>query len=137
MNEKEKLDAVISEFRSKQKELKETVQNNFGAAAKYFFEKYPDLKSFGWVQYMNYFSDGDENTFSAYTDTYSLEINGESDGESDGEQSNDLDRAAEEISKFLGSIGEDLLKEIFGDHKSITVTKDGVEISSYERVAKR
>jgi hypothetical protein len=124
----------------------------------YIFDKYSKLESFGWTQYTPYFSDGDENIFSANTD-YIL-INGEWANDSKWlnkknvitwgtwdreekiykvrvEEDNPnydsvLSEANSEIINFLSNFDDEFYLRKFGNHAEIVVTKNGVDISDYE-----
>jgi len=125
---------------------------------KYIFQEYPTLESFGWTQYTPYFNDGDATIFSVHTDYIS--VNGEYVDDTNWapevnvinwgnwnrelkvyegrvEEPNPnydpvLTSASNEITNFLGKFDNDFYLTKFGDHASITVTKDGVDISDYD-----
>jgi len=105
------------------------------AQAKAFFAKYGWLESFGWTQYTPYFNDGAVCVFSANIDYPS--INGQYEGygisdEIDGVSEDEVEEAYEEIADFLvKTFDDDLLLDIFGDHKDIVVTRNGVNVSDY------
>jgi hypothetical protein len=91
------------------------------------FKAFPDLKTFGWVQYRPYWSDGDTPIFSADLDEEGIFIN-----ESRLYEYDDTDpifkahlKAAREISKALSVFGEELLEEMFGDHAVVTIKRNG------------
>ena len=143
-----RLKEAIDAFSQKKAEIVKLVkfaQDEFASAAKEFFDKNDWLESFSWEQYTDYFSDGDGCEFGARADTDELSVNGKAPGGQDwycygdgtkAEVSNKLDRqkikTSEEISAFIDSVGNDLLLEMFGDHKIITVTKEGVNISDHK-----
>lgn len=94
---------------------------------KNLFADFPDMDSFGWRQYTPYFNDGDECVFSAHIDQHSITING-----ADHYDDDTLDcheEASKKISDLLEMIGEDTLREIYGDHVEITVKSDGEVIT--------
>jgi hypothetical protein len=117
----------IEEFKKKEEELVNFIRGNFGQACKEFFDTHPTLESFAWKQYTVYFNDGDECYFSARCDGERIGIN----NKRYKEQTEDDRITADEVSHFLYSIGDDMLEKIFGDHKEIIVTKDGVTIEIY------
>lgn len=91
------------------------------------FQKYPALESFGWTQYTSYFNDGEPTYFSA--DTTSPEINGKRDAYYEDDYP--LKEAREEVVALLTSFDDETLQAIFGDHKKIEVTKEGIEVEDY------
>lgn len=100
------------------------------------FNRYPDMSSFGWVQYTPYFNDGDPCYFSAHTDSYAIRIN-EDWMESDEWDENEEARGAkvlpepEEISAMLSVFDDSDLESMFGDHVEIQVTRGGVNVYGY------
>lgn len=131
--------------------MKEVAKDALSEMCAPVFEAHPEAVSFTWRQYTDYFNDGDTCTFSAYTDAYSIEVNGQDGYEIskthnyekvDGEhrripipesELNPLRFAQSKFSDILNSIGDDSLKEMFGDHREVTVHRDGsVEVDEYE-----
>jgi hypothetical protein len=161
MNYQEKLKELkekqsqISDIKKQVLDLSSGIFEDF---YKYIFEKYPTLESFGWTQYTPYFNDGDTCIFSVNTDyisvndeyvdeaKWSSEVNVINWGnwnrelkvyEGRVEEPNPnydpvLTAASNEITNFLGNFDNDFYLSKFGDHASITVTKDGVDISDYD-----
>ena len=161
MNYQEKLKELkerqsqISDIKKQVLDLSSGIFEDF---YKYIFEKYPTLESFGWTQYTPYFNDGDTCIFSVNTDyisvndeyvdeaKWSSEVNVINWGnwnrelkvyEGRVEEPNPnydpvLTDASNEITNFLGNFDNDFYLSKFGDHASITVTKDGVDISDYD-----
>lgn len=65
----------VQELSKARDEMTKQLAGEFTSLFKEFFEKNPDIKSFGWTQYTPYFNDGDTCTFSA--NTYDLYLNEE------------------------------------------------------------
>ena len=65
---KDKIQALKDEMRKKREELNEVCREEFKKAARELFDKFPSLTSFGLKAYTIYYADGDECTFSAYTE---------------------------------------------------------------------
>lgn len=91
------------------------------------FDKNPKLESFGWKQYTTYFNDGDECTFSANTDY--IDINGIDMYDLEDEE---LDNLGKDISELLSNISDEIMKDMFGDHKTVTIYKNKIEIECYD-----
>ena len=125
--------AIQEKAKTQAKELFETV-------SKQLFEKHPEMESFGWKQYTPYFNDGDECRFSAHTDE--PDINGirgyeihEARTYSTGSypaKHEELVKAKDIVTEFLGNFYDSDLKDMFGDHVKITVSKDGIEVDDYD-----
>ncbi len=161
MNIQEKL-KTLSEKNSEISKLKGEIfqlsSGIFEEFYQYIFDKYTTLDSFGWTQYTPYFNDGETCVFYANTDyitvndeyfedaSWSQEVKVLDWGtwnpelrkyEGRVEEPNpDYDavlfEASNEIVNFLNQFDNDFYLAKFGDHASITVTKDGVDISDYD-----
>lgn len=111
------------------------------------FEKHSILESFGWNQYTPYYNDGEECVFSVNTD-YPL-INGENYNDATRETIYEkhgtdykevpnpkynaaLAEAEKDVKNFLAEMDEAVLRDMFGDHRQITVTRTGTEVEEYE-----
>ena len=161
MNYQEKLKELkekqsqISDIKKQVLDLSSGIFEDF---YKYIFEKYPKLDSFGWTQYTPYFNDGETCVF--YANTNYITVNDEYFEDASWSQevkvldwgtwnsqlrkyegrveepNPDYDavlfEASNEITNFLGQFDNDFYLTKFGDHASITVTKDGVDISDYD-----
>lgn len=161
MNYQEKLKSLRqknSELSKLKSEILNISSDIFEDFYKYIFDKYPTLESFGWTQYTPYFNDGETCVFYANTDYISVndeyvddakwasEVNVLNWGnwnrelklyEDRVEEPNPnydpvLTEASNEITNFLGNFDNDFYLSKFGDHASITVSKDGVDISDYD-----
>ena len=147
----DKIKEVIKSYKTKRNELTEFVKNNFQVACQEFFDNNPWLENFSWTQYTQYFNDGDECNFYVQSDTECISINGERvddidflkeenynrvDGKYVSSPNPNFDQSkfntVKGISSFIQSIDDSLMKDMFGDHKEITVTKNGVSIEVYE-----
>jgi hypothetical protein len=71
----EQIKAELEAFNKKKQDLVEQLRKEFPAMFKELFEQSEIIKSISWTQYSPYFNDGDECTFSAYTDD--LYVNGD------------------------------------------------------------
>lgn len=98
------------------------------------FKENPNLDSFYWEQYTPYFNDGE----ACYFSFHEIDIDNIAMYEYDfGQHYNqdippnivkDMDEMVNKINNLLESAGEEILLDVFGDHATITVTKDGFEI---------
>lgn len=124
---------LVAEYK---KDLKQNGEKLFLDATKDLFEKYPDLEWFQWKQYTPYFNDGDECVFHSQYEYPDIKLLSEGDAREGGwfdeEKEKPLFKMAEDITKTLGSFEEEDYKLIFGDHVSVTVFKDRIEVEEYE-----
>jgi hypothetical protein len=147
------MNTELDQLKAKHLEMSKAM---FSEVSKQLFDKHSVLESFSWNQYTPYFNDGDECTFSANVDY--PEVNGMEIGEDEMEEtlvdygSYDnvtrtypnkvetpnpdfnpaLAKASEDVLEFLQNVDEDVLRNMFGDHVTITVTKEGVDVSEYD-----
>lgn len=145
---KQKLEAALEVIKKAQEEALKIVKEGFQSACAPIFEQDSRLESFGWRQYTNYFNDGDTTYFSARKDLECMEINGENFDDSEyamksqkeiynrGYKPNpDYDETVgatmNMIEELMKVLDDEVLKSSFGDHVSITVFKDRVEVEEY------
>lgn len=117
--------------------LKQITEDNIHPLFASVFDQHPKLESFSWNQYTPYFNDGDECVFRVNSDADSLYYNGDSyyDYTEDNEalMKEFENGPGKTIETILNSLGDDILRNIFGDHALITVNRDGtVEVDGYE-----
>lgn len=154
MNTLEKIKAELAAFEEKKKAFVEELRKEFPTMFKELFDKTEKIKSFTWRQYTPYFNDGDTCEFNVYCDY--PDINGENIDELDwyswkikyylkGDQTYanlptenpELDiEASKVVNEFISvieSIPQEMLKDLFGDHASVTIHSDGnIEVDEYD-----
>lgn len=118
----------------------------------------PTIVEFGWRQYTPYFNDGDPCEFSAYglwvrtdadqdvEDLWALEVGSPHPSLGrrpyqwetreylpyEGPDEARYDRVRDLSSAIQGGAFEHVLLDAFGDHASITVRRDGIEVDFFE-----
>lgn len=118
------------------KKRKQVIDREFAAegklaieyAFKQFFQKFGnEVKVISWYHYTPYWMDGEQCYFmyQSFMDSDSIEYADEVD-----ELSKDCENALNALDNQL-SEEESLLEDIFGDHKHIIVTSDGLKIEDY------
>ena len=148
-NLKDRMAAVREEMK---KVGREALQGAFDD----FFAKVPEAEAIVWTQYTPYFNDGDTCEFGVHE--ICLKLNKESRQKLLGEEVDDDDQEewlnnfwesdsyslaelddsrAETISELFSElyhdvVDEDLFLATFGDHVSVTVTRDGIRADDYE-----
>jgi hypothetical protein len=129
------LEAFREEYTRKMADLRHELSSRaasyFREAASQLFADNAELKSFGWKQYTVYWNDGDETYFSArtdYPDINCLDGNEIWDGD---EETKAIVPLRDKVRGFLGVFTDDDFEILFGDHVSVTVTRDGVTVEEY------
>ena len=140
-------------------ELSVKIKDNFHGLTKELFNSYPELNSFGWTQYTPYFNDGEPCEFSS-NHTYPT-INGNDENYGESEQPDGIldivelgsetiwdrklrekilnpnynsyyDEIVKTVKEFLNQFDDDDMKDLFGNHVSIHITTNGVEVVDYD-----
>jgi hypothetical protein len=150
----EKIKAELEAFEAKKQVFVEDLRKEFPTMFKELFDKSEKIESFGWRQYTPFFNDGDSCEFGVHaSDPY---VNGEYVDECDwydwrvkyylkGDapyanlltEHPELDieacKVVEEFISVIESIPEDFLKDLFGDHAQVTISKDGtISVDEYD-----
>lgn len=138
-------------------ELKEKLRNNFHGLTKELFQTFPELKSIGWKQYTPYFNDGETCEFRSMHDYPTINGNDENYGESkqedgvldivtlgsetiwkrgEGNVTNPdynpyYKEIVDTVKEFLNQFDDEDMEDLFGNHVSIHITENGVEVVEY------
>lgn len=149
-NTKEKLRIKKQEFREAESALAKEFEPQLLIVLKDFFQQVPQIKSISWTQYTPYFMDGDQCYFyvhevfalnfipeypQGYYDEDDLEEGQVAYDSYSIREATELTDEQKTICKNVFDIissNGDFLEEIYGDHKAITVTADGVQTDDYE-----
>lgn len=115
---KEKLEIIEIQKQEMVKEL----QTEFPKLFAEFFEKSNKLDSFSWDQYTPYFNDGDSCHFCVHEIS---RINDEDIYDLEEDLSPELDEIINQIQEILNSIPDEFMEDLFGDHTTVTVKRDG------------
>lgn len=106
-----------------------------------FFNEHPDVKAVGWSQYTPYFNDGEECVFSLHgmyasaTDEREESFYDEGWTEVYGDPEDGFTKESwDALSKLEEALNdaEDVLRDAFGDHVAVYVTRDGIDVEEYE-----
>jgi hypothetical protein len=146
-------DTMNEEMTELKKTYSEKGKNIFKLAFKEFFENNAEVSVFGWRQYTPYFNDGDACTFrtdveygfaSNATD-YSSISRGDYDGEEEGIWIDDANygdfnyelipksvvKNIKNMRKLLSKVDDDLFLDMFGDHATVYVTREGFYVEEF------
>lgn len=147
MTEINQLNDRLTELKN---EMKEAGSAFFEKASKQVFDDTPELESFGWTQYTPYFMDGDVCEFGVNADYIHAILNGESvELERSSNHSYDYtlkkmvdldpdreltleEKLGNLLTTLVYSVNEDVMKDLFGDHAKVTVTREGIVVEEYE-----
>ncbi len=100
--------------------LKEVAERFAAAEIARLFEEWPALESFGWRQYAPSWSEGETGVQEARLDE--MTINGQ---EGPHKGNSTLARMYRAALKPLRFLGDDLLVEIYGESRSVKVSREG------------
>lgn len=144
MTNQEKLQALRKRIDDTKIEMQTVAKNLFRDISKELFQQYSTLAKFAWAQYTPYFNDGDECIFHThglgiwFTDDkesddnfYEHEFSTWSLKEKPPDQWTVNEKAGMAVTEFFKNFRDEDLKEMFGDHIKVFVTKDGIEIEEY------
>jgi len=111
-------------------EMKEKAQEYFKAGLKNLFAEHPDLNSFSWTQYTQFWNDGDQCYFSVHAYAESVYVNGENGEEhylrleQEGKEYDEAMRLPRAVCDFINTFSNEDMQTMFGDHVEITVNRN-------------
>jgi hypothetical protein len=137
--------AVLGELSAKREQIEAAAREQAKAilapGLQEFMNSHPDVKAIGWTQYTPYFNDGEECIFGVHGLHASAKDERDDSLYGDGWEeiyskvpegfSPESWKALQELESALSG-GEPELKAAFGDHVQVIVTRDGVDIDSYD-----
>lgn len=150
MSALEKYRSTKAKLEEARVEAKKMMGEAFSEGTGALFAEHECLVEFSWTQYAPYFNDGEECVFHAHTDYPDIlfrrhleELSEDEiddlryDGEFEYGNYGRKDRtgaenaAGDAVIKFLGEFDDDLLRDAFGEHIKVTVTREGLQVSDY------
>lgn len=142
-----KFEDLIEEFEIQKEKICKNIQESLKERFKQFFDKHSDkVGALTWTQYTPYFNDGDECVFhmnelgyampgqevhEAYADEQFPAYWKYTDEYEKTGETPDWIQELVDLEKSMYN-AEEFLKDVFGDHVQVTVTKDGFEIEDYD-----
>ncbi len=124
------------------KKFKDVGRAIFTEDVKTFFETNPGLNSFRWVQYTDFFNDGEPCTFGVQRyDWQPNNFPSEYDTEEETAEwlANNPALSEDEVSnmesvirKFMSAYTDDDLEDMFGDHVRVFVSRTGIDTETYD-----
>jgi hypothetical protein len=153
----ESLTERFETLKEEQRKLQEKFQNDsqalFKEAVKTFFQHNPGVNAIKWAQFTPYFNDGDTCYFNVYDISFTNATGDDLDevstwGEYEGDNPTiwvdsyikNLEGKEGVDSKLCELIGDiigsedmtDVMLNMFGDHVSVTVTREGIDVVDHE-----
>jgi hypothetical protein len=141
-----KREELQAKMKSLKQEMTDLGKSYFESESVKVFEEFPNLQSFSWTQYTPYFNDGDECTFGV-NDWFNVTYVGDEDPDYDEEDNEiyysnwqkkpveeftDEEKLAYTLHNLVTFAEDETMKEMFGDHVRVIVSRDGVEIEEYD-----
>ena len=133
--------AAVAQVKKARQDAKRAMHAAFSEACAGLFKAHPELTSFAWQQYTPYFNDGDACEFSARVEEPDInEVSGydidegwtDREGNKRGGEHAALVPLQEAVAELLQEFDQEDLKEMFGDHMTVTVTPDGITTDDCE-----
>jgi hypothetical protein len=134
------LDTILENFNVINEEYKAKLQDTFQKAFAAFWEEHPKIVSVSWLQYTDYFNDGEECIFrardmvpftnrmvkkdnwnSTYIDRYDYVP------DKDDMSESEYNSAIDALDKIL-ELPSNVFLDTYGDHVRVTVYKDGTTV---------
>lgn len=114
------------------KKMRESASETFKTCSKGLFDKYPELKSYGWQQYTPYFNDGDECLFGVQSNYPKINEIDSDEIYDEADDNINWDPCIKDITNLIQMFDTNDLKDMFGDHVGITVTRDDITVSEID-----
>lgn len=121
------LDELLATQEAYYTSLKKTGEAAMKEAFKEVFDKHPSIESIYWTQYTPYFNDGDP----CYFRMGEYEVEYLEDEEDEAIKNDDQNKVIDDINAIFDA-GDDIFEAIFGDHKRITVTREGIAVRRHD-----
>ncbi len=148
-----RFDTLIAEQQVLRVKFQADAQAMFKESLKSFFELNPGINALRWTQYTPYFNDGDACVFGVndvyFTNAKGNQLDdisrwGEYEGNDEGVWSENYYKyfadkpgvnveSCEFLSGMISSSEmQDIMKQMFGDHVCVTVTREGIDVEEYD-----
>ena len=143
-------DTLIENYNKMRDEFTAKCRKEINVLLQDIFKEFPELNVIKWTQYTPYFNDGDECIFSVHAPifsncdpedenltSYGYDGDDENvwteDGYSDKSYLPGLKAVYKKFEKIIQSdTMSDVMKDAFGDHSEVTVSRSGIVIGDYE-----
>lgn len=120
---KEQIESVKGQIESVKGQMSEIGEKFFSKKFNEIFLKYPNLEEVSWNAYTPYFNDGEPCVFSSNHNYAEFSFH---------EDKEENEEVESEVESFLSKFDDELLRNLFGDHVEIIVTKEGISVEEYE-----
>ena len=119
-----KLKLLVEEIDRLKQELTQKAKNGLMQCLRELFELHPEVRKIQFTAYTPYWNDGDECTY--WCNAYCADINKD---EEYPEVSRDV---VDVFRNALKQLNSDTWMDIVGDHVSVTITPQGIDVQEYE-----
>ncbi len=119
------------ELNEKKQALMKQVKEQLQPALLEVLNNNPNIIAIGWRQYTPYFNDGDTCEFSVHDVQWCDSEEMLEDSMWEWNYANDGPEDLQALADVING-NEDIMKEVFGDHVQVTVTREGVEVEGYD-----
>jgi hypothetical protein len=144
----DKIDEAMRQYQIQINLLQAKFRDEFTSISSSFFEAVPSIKSITWSQYTPYFSDGDECIFSVNSIEFASDENEDQETYRDFSDEDEFScelyslknknklspeqiTLCEKMEEIIQS-NDNLMKDIFGDHVLVILTKGASNVSDYK-----
>lgn len=145
-----KLEKLIENHIKAKKQFTDAAKKAFKEYLKEFFDANSEIKVIKWVQFTPYFNDGDECVFNVHDIVFSNsnaenvsewgELNDECEGEFAFQGTWGIPDELKSKAKVYANLNEiicsvemeNILRDMFGDHVSVTCTRKGIDVNDYQ-----
>ena len=141
-------DSIVDDAIKARASYETTIRDLLTNGFRLLFEKYPELDHITWNQFTPYFNDGDSCTFGVgdpsfylvgeepedkYDESFFACYRGKSYDKSYNKIVDDQKLAAigDDIGTLFKALDEDAFHDAYGDHQSVTVTREGSNTDEY------
>ena len=144
------IEAITREIAEAQARMKEAAKVALKDGFRLIFEEYPFLGRVAWAQYTPYFNDGDPCEFSTHEIVFDSVADRDHEdaggfwedgpefyskaklwGDTSGNDPLFVE-CRDTVNKLLSTIPQESFRELFGDHVSVEITRDGVAVEDYD-----
>jgi hypothetical protein len=136
----------VAEYRDAKKKLAELraeyktiAKDAFKEEAKELFENNPNLIDFGFKCYTPYFNDGEPCVYRCSKGDPAVNGQDQYTGEEPEDpdkypklSTSEFDAVEKAVREFLRPFDKEDMMDLFGDHVSVCISRDGIEITEYD-----
>lgn len=127
MTPNDKLKLLVEEINKLKQELTQKAKDGLMLCLGELFELHPEVRKIHFTAYTPYWNDGDECTY--WCNAYCADINEDEDG---GKYPKVSKKVVDVFRDALKQLNSSTWMDIVGDHASVTITPQGIDVQEYE-----